>query len=523
MMLSHNEPLLILILILILSWAPSTSSSSSPGVSSAVTPSPQHSSTSSTPGTPLATTSHPPTALVSSPSSPAGVTSAQLPAEPITQGTATPSHVASTSSTSPAPGTTEARLSPSLGSSTEPSTPQLTPTAPTQGQPTLGVTATPSPTGSPSPPVTTASVGSSATTPPGEGDSSTTNQGIRTAEPTARTSHSLPSTSLATPSTTNLSTSTSVNPSSTGTCSPVTLSIQLQNVTSTMIQFSWSPQGGTADSPYTARLLGKPGEMQERILNETSTAFENLLSGRQYQISVDVSTCSKNVSTSLTVQTAAEVYSGTTRITNKDFKPQYQNTSSTEFKEFEEKFIMEITKHLPQKLQELKNGTKIRIVINSIKNGSVIVQFDIVLDVGQNITKPEISDAFTEALNRSTVFDVDLRNTSVEGMNLFITVSLRSSVYFSLVAMSSELGFGWGKANGTWFTSFPNTDLNLCSSCVLFNSTVARNSCEPGFNGCDQNATCTPEGATYSCQCNKGFTDLSPQVPGRVCQQDLPS
>ncbi|NXH60157.1 UROL1 protein, partial [Rhabdornis inornatus] len=234
--------------------------------------------------------------------------------------------------------------------------------------------------------------------------------------------------------------------------------------TSTMIQFSWKPQGGTADGPYTVRLLGKSGEMQE-ILNETSTAFENLLSGCKYQIFVDVSTCSKNVSTSLTVQTAAEVYSGTTRITNEDFKPEYQNKSSTEFKEFEKKFIMEITKHLPQKLQELKNGTKIRIVINSIKKGSVITQFDIVLDVGQNITKTEISDAFTEALNRSTVFDVDLQNTSVE----------------------------------------------------------ARNSCEPGLNGCDQNATCTPEGATYSCQCNKGFTDQSPRVPGRVCQQDLPS
>lgn len=70
-----------------------------------------------------------------------------------------------------------------------------------------------------------------------------------------------------------------------------------------MIQFSWKPQGGTVDSPYTVRLLGKSGKIEERILNETSTAFEGLLSGTQYRISVDVSTCSKNVSTSLTVQT----------------------------------------------------------------------------------------------------------------------------------------------------------------------------------------------------------------------------
>ncbi|NWT57293.1 UROL1 protein, partial [Erythrocercus mccallii] len=234
---------------------------------------------------------------------------------------------------------------------------------------------------------------------------------------------------------------------------------------STLIQFSWKPQGGTGDSPYTVRLRGTSGETEERTLNETSTSFENLLSGQQYQISVDVSTCSKNVSTSLTVQTAAEVYRGTTRITNEDFKPQYQNKSSTEYKEFEKKFIMEITKHLPQKIQELKNGTKMRIVINSIEEGSVIVRYDTVFDSGQNITKSEISDAFTEALNRSTIFKIDHLNTFVE----------------------------------------------------------ARNSCEPGLNDCNQNAACTTEGATYSCQCNKGFTDNSPQVPGRDCQQDLTS
>ncbi|NXS83268.1 UROL1 protein, partial [Erpornis zantholeuca] len=234
--------------------------------------------------------------------------------------------------------------------------------------------------------------------------------------------------------------------------------------TSTMIQFSWKPQGGTGDSPYTVRLLGKSGEMEKRILNETSTAFENLLSGYQYQISVDVSTCSKNVSTSLTVQTAAEIYNGTTRIKNEEFKDAYQNKSSREFMDFETKFIMEITKHLPQKIQELKNRTKLRIVINSIKEGSVIVLFDIVLDVEQNITKPEVSEAFTEALNKTTVFDIDLTKTVVE----------------------------------------------------------AKNSCQPGLNDCNQNAACTVEGATYSCQCNKGFTDKSPQVPGRVCQQNPP-
>ncbi|NXK99598.1 UROL1 protein, partial [Mesembrinibis cayennensis] len=230
--------------------------------------------------------------------------------------------------------------------------------------------------------------------------------------------------------------------------------------TSTMIYFSWKPQGGTRDSPYRVHLWGGSHEMK-RSLNETSTAFRNLLSDHEYKISVDVSTCSKNVSTSLTVRTAAQVFNGTTRITNEVFRPEYQNKSSRAFKEFETKFIEEIEKHLPQKILELIKEKKMRIVINSIKNGSVIVFFDIVLDIGENITKPEISDAFIEALNMSTVLKADLKKTVIE----------------------------------------------------------VRNSCQPGLNDCSQHATCTTEGASYSCQCNKGFTDNSPQVPGRVCQQ----
>jgi len=87
---------------------------------------------------------------------------------------------------------------------------------------------------------------------------------------------------------------------------------------------------------------------------------------------------------------------------------------------------LQTEKHLPQKILE-----KTRIVINSIKNGSVIVTFDIVLDVGENITKREVSDAFTEALSMSTVLEADLERTVIEGMNLFITVNSSSTVHFT--------------------------------------------------------------------------------------------
>ncbi|NXA39242.1 UROL1 protein, partial [Eudromia elegans] len=237
--------------------------------------------------------------------------------------------------------------------------------------------------------------------------------------------------------------------------------------TSTMIQFNLRSLGGTRESAYRVHLWQGSRIAEEKSINETSTAFLNLLPDHEYQISVDVLTCSKNVSTSLTVRTAANVFSGTTRIINEDFIPEYQNKSSTAFKEFENKFIKEIEEHLPKETLKLIKEGKMHIVINSLRNGSVIVDFNIVLDIGKNITKKEISDAFMEAFNRSTVLKVDLKKTFIE----------------------------------------------------------ARNSCQPGLNDCSKHAICTVEGGSYSCQCKEGFTDRSMQVPGRVCQQkqNLPS
>lgn len=87
-------------------------------------------------------------------------------------------------------------------------------------------------------------------------------------------------------------------------------------------------------------------------------------------------------------------------------------------------------------LKLIEDG-KMRIVINSLSNGSVIASFSIVLDGGENLTKTEISDAFTEALNMSTVLKADLKRTVIEGMNSYINLV----VYLSLIVESSEMGF----------------------------------------------------------------------------------
>ncbi|CAM5076303.1 unnamed protein product [Natator depressus] len=246
-----------------------------------------------------------------------------------------------------------------------------------------------------------------------------------------------------------------------GTCTSLIFSLQLEKVTSEVIKLNWKPQGGTRDSPYTVYLLRDNTVRNKSTTNETSTEFGNLVPGYEYIISVEVLTCAKKINTSKRVRTEAKTFDGKTRITNKNFRPEYNNKSSKEFKDFEKTLIEEIRKNLPPEMQKLLDEGKMRIVINNLRNGSILVDFMIVLDVGENVTKTELTDAFTEAFNNSTEFLTDHNTTLIEETN----------------------------------------------------------SCETGLNDCSEHAICNVSGPTYSCQCQAGFTDFSPSVPGRDCQE----
>ncbi|KAG6924402.1 hypothetical protein G0U57_017585, partial [Chelydra serpentina] len=60
-------------------------------------------------------------------------------------------------------------------------------------------------------------------------------------------------------STTAIVTGSATNPiltTTSGACTPLDFSIQLEQVTSEKIQFNWKPQGGGRGRIYTASLLG---------------------------------------------------------------------------------------------------------------------------------------------------------------------------------------------------------------------------------------------------------------------------
>ncbi|XP_060688811.1 fibrillin-1-like [Hemiscyllium ocellatum] len=104
--------------------------------------------------------------------------------------------------------------------------------------------------------------------------------------------------------------------------------------------------------------------------------------------------------------------------------------------------------------------TQWRLPLLEIIHGSVDVNFDLVLSLDENVTLSETKEEFANSLNRSTEFDIDITNTNI----------------------------------------------------------AERDSCQPEINDCSGNGTCIRQNSTYTCQCNAGFNDTSPDTPGRICE-----
>ncbi|XP_014111134.1 PREDICTED: uncharacterized protein LOC106628354 isoform X1 [Pseudopodoces humilis] len=219
-------------------------------------------------------------------------------------------------------------------------------------------------------------------------------QGIRTSEPTANTSHSLPSTSLATPSTTNLSITTSVNPPFTGTCS--TVSIEVQNVTEEEIQLSWT--SSSKGSLYNISVMDGE-EINTTTTKDTETVFKNLLPGHVYNISVAVSSCVNNRS-SVTVRTdptsgfeitefcsaqsthysdlksiacSSQAFACSVRLKNEIFNNTLYNSASEDYKTMSERIKTDVVEGMHAELPQW-NDT-FNIVMLDFRPGSVVANF----------------------------------------------------------------------------------------------------------------------------------------------------
>ncbi|XP_072901139.1 uncharacterized protein [Hemitrygon akajei] len=319
---------------------------------------------------------------------------------------------------------------------------------------TSSVTTTEAPSQTPKSRPTTTTI----TTAPGAGTRVTS---ITTATTTTITTTKT-TTPLLTEKTLTTRTSTILNTRTTtdAFCVPMKfIRINLIRIKSEEISISWDTSLNT-EVRYKVILFINEVEKNQLVTNKRKAVFRELTAGVKYRVVVSVETCNQQGTIQQIIITPSRTLNAITRIRNRDFIPAFEDKKSREYEEFIESFIQDLKRRLDPKIRTLLNDGKMRIVINSILPGSVKVDFKIVYTTEEDITLPEVKNSFSQSLETSEEFIIDLANTTI----------------------------------------------------------TEQDNCQPGLNDCSGNGTCIRLNASYTCQCNAGFMDTSTNTPGRICE-----
>uniref|UniRef100_A0A8C5ZAY9 Uromodulin like 1 n=1 Tax=Marmota marmota marmota TaxID=9994 RepID=A0A8C5ZAY9_MARMA len=108
---------------------------------------------------------------------------------------------------------------------------------------------------------------------------------------------------------------------------------------------------------------------------------------------------------------AAQKLSGRVRLANVRFSESLCNSSSTEHQRFLELFFRRVRDRLPATLRQHMDSGGIRVDVTSITNGSVVVEFDLLVTVDLDVR--EVSVAFLCALQNSSLLEASRDSASI--------------------------------------------------------------------------------------------------------------
>nr|XP_034380391.1 uromodulin-like 1 isoform X3 [Arvicanthis niloticus] len=106
---------------------------------------------------------------------------------------------------------------------------------------------------------------------------------------------------------------------------------------------------------------------------------------------------------------------GKVRITSMEYSESFRNASSTEHREFVQLFFRMVRDSLPATLRQHMDGGRIRVDIVDITNGSVVVQFNLLMTAGLDVR--EVSAGFLAALQNTSTLEVVKGKTFIEDYN----------------------------------------------------------------------------------------------------------
>ncbi|KAM9729630.1 uromodulin-like 1 [Menidia menidia] len=244
-------------------------------------------------------------------------------------------------------------------------------------------------------------------------------------------------------------------------CPPPSItSLWAANITGTSISVFWSSQFQT-NQTFQVTLSKEAVNVYFLETNQTMIDMRELQPGVLYNVSVTPVACrGEGTTRHILVRTDAQTLQGTTRLTNIQFTDDLTNTSSPAYRNLTDSFMEEIYQALSPEIKEMVDLGQLRIEIRGFSMGSVVVEFSIIVSPTQNQGLSTVSTALMHSLLNSSMYTVDIHNTSISDFN----------------------------------------------------------ECDPGNNDCSQRATCINTQGSYRCVCHDGFTDSNPEWPGRICQ-----
>ncbi|XP_078264725.1 uromodulin-like 1 [Rhinoraja longicauda] len=241
---------------------------------------------------------------------------------------------------------------------------------------------------------------------------------------------------------------------------PVT-NVMIVNVTSISFQVSWT-RDMSKDQTVTVQVLKENIVVNETKTQEMNWTVMGLEPAVLYTVEVHWQSCGNDFSKELKVKTAALLLNGRVRIQNYNFTETLSNTSSGQFRQFLQLWHQEIERSLPPTIHRWHQSGKILVRIKSLSSGSILVNFEIVIDPEIKFDIWNASSALISSLYNSSVFEFNHNSTSI-------------------------------------------SDVNECTS--------------PIYNDCSPHAMCKNTEGSYTCTCSESYRDVNPAWPGRSCEE----
>ncbi|XP_072903727.1 uromodulin-like 1 [Hemitrygon akajei] len=245
-------------------------------------------------------------------------------------------------------------------------------------------------------------------------------------------------------------------------CSPDPVTnLTIVNVTGVSFTVIWA-RDTSKNRTVTVRVLRADSMVVETETQEMNWTVMGLEPAVLYTVEIYWQSCGNSFTKEIKVKTAALLLNGQVRIQNHNFSEALSNTSSGQFRTFLQLWHQEIERSLPPTIRQWYKSRKILARVKSLSNGSIVVNFEIVIDPGIQLNIWNASAALISSLYNSSVFEFNHNNTSI-------------------------------------------SDVNECTS--------------PIYNDCSPHAMCKNNVGSYTCICSASYRDMDPAWPGRFCEE----